>query len=83
MNRFDALRKLNPVLVVLSFVQAATGGIFLLAPFDFNDPSAGPLYYVHRINGVLLVVLIVVHVVLNWGWIKANVFKRSGARAPR
>ncbi len=76
MNRFGVLRKLNPLLVVLSLVQAATGGIFLFAPFDFDDPSAGPLYYVHRINGALLVVMIVVHVVLNWGWIKANVFKR-------
>ncbi len=76
MNRFDALRKLIPVLALSSLVQAVTGAIFLSAPDDFSSPSAGPLYYVHRINGALLVVLIVVHVVLNWGWIRANIFKR-------
>ena len=76
MNRFDALRKLNPLLVVLSLVQAVTGGIFLLDPTDFIKPDSGWLSYVHRFNGLLLVTLILVHVALNWGWIKANIFKR-------
>lgn len=76
MNRFSVLRKLNPLLVVLSLVQASTGGIFLLAPMDFVRPDSGWLYYVHRFNGLLLVAMILVHVALNWGWIKANIFKR-------
>ena len=75
MNRFDALRKLNPLLILVAGLQAATGVIFLISPARFMGPSGGWPYYVHRFNGLLLVVLIVVHLALNWGWVKANIFK--------
>lgn len=76
MNRFDVLRRLNPLLLIVSFIQAGTAVVFLLSPARFMGPSGGWPYYVHRFNGPLLIVLIIVHLALNWGWVKANIFKR-------
>lgn len=33
--------------------------------------------YVHFIPGILLALLVVVHVVLNWPWVRSNYFKRT------
>lgn len=74
MNRFDALRKINPLLFVAAGLQAATGLVFLFSPASFMG-GGGWVYQAHRYNGLLLVVLIVVHAALNWGWVKANIFK--------
>lgn len=74
MNRFRVLRTLNPLLFVIAIVQPLTGVIFILSPIRFLA-ERGWLFLLHRINGLLLAVLIVVHVVLNWGWVKANIFK--------
>jgi hypothetical protein len=74
MNRFDALRKLNPLLFLVAGLQAATGVVFVFSPASFMG-AGGWGYYVHRFNGLVLVVLIVAHAALNWGWVKANIFK--------
>lgn len=74
MNRFSILRTLNPLLFIVAVAQPVTGVIFILSPSRFLG-FGGWLFYFHRFNGIALAVLIVVHVVLNWGWIKANIFK--------
>ncbi len=74
MNRFSVLRTLNPLLIVVAIAQPTTGVIFILFPVRFLA-AGGWLYYFHRFNGLLLALLIVAHVALNWGWIKANIFK--------
>ena len=38
---------------------------------------AQTVFEAHEHNGVLLVALAVTHLTLNWGWVKANYFKKS------
>jgi hypothetical protein len=38
------------------------------------------VFEVHELNGVLFIALVLTHIVLNWGWVKANFF--APARVP-
>jgi len=63
------LKILNPLLFLLVVNQAVTGMLHdKMTPEVFD--------YVHFMSGILLSVLIVAHIVLNWGWIKQQYFKR-------
>jgi hypothetical protein len=63
LNKARALKILNPVLAFLFIVQIASG-LFGIA------------YQGHRALGLLLVAVIGTHLFLNWGWVRANLFKR-------
>ncbi|HUU19709.1 MAG TPA: hypothetical protein VMW72_21340 [Sedimentisphaerales bacterium] len=69
MKRNKALKILNPVLLVLLVSQALTG-LFnaRLSPWVFE--------FFHKGGGILLIVLVVVHLILNFNWLKANYFTR-------
>ena len=69
MNKIRALRILNPVLAVLILNQACTGiihGVFSHQAYEV----------VHGGGGVVLVIAALLHVLLNWGWVRANFLKR-------
>jgi hypothetical protein len=74
MNKQKVLRIVNPVLFLSLAVQAVTGGIILLR---LRTPFTQTVFEAHEHNGVLLIALAVTHLALNWGWVKANYFKRS------
>jgi hypothetical protein len=38
------------------------------------------IFEVHEHNGVLLIALAIIHIVLNWGWIKTNFLKKQSTR---
>jgi hypothetical protein len=72
--RIDKARLLiavNLVLFVSACVQAASG-----LAFEWADVRI--LSVIHRYNGVFLSVMIVIHLSLNWGWVKS--FVLSGRR---
>ncbi len=75
MNRFSVLRKLNPLVFLVIIIQVVTAVIFLFSPARFMGSFGGWPYYVHRFNGIFLVILVGIHLALNWGWVKANIFK--------
>ncbi len=41
---------------------------------DFVDPE---FFEIHEIGGFLLIALVLVHLVLNWGWVRSNVFAKA------
>ncbi len=65
MTRPQALRILNAVLAVLIVFQVASG---LLAPV--------PLFLVHRISGLTLTAGVLIHLYLNWAWVRTNLLRR-------
>jgi hypothetical protein len=72
MNRNTMLKILNPLLGLLVLNQILTGlladELFKISPKAFSILHAG--------GGLVLTVVVIVHVILNWNWIKATYFKK-------
>jgi len=68
MTKNTALKILNPVLVILLISQILTG----LFGRELS-PEAFEIF--HRKAALVLAGLVVLHLVLNFNWIKANYFK--------
>ncbi len=67
MKRNTALKIINPILLVLIISQAATG-LFRM------KLSSETFEFIHEGGGLILVGLVIVHLILNFNWIKANYF---------
>jgi len=71
MAKNKMLKLLNPILAVLIVTQALSGMLrFHLPPKVFD--------VVHEGGGVVLVVGVGLHLVLNWAWIR-NTYRRRAA----
>jgi hypothetical protein len=73
MNRLKWLVAVNQVLFLSVFLQIATGVMLF---FDMFISRSELISRVHAYNGFLFAGLLVMHLALNWGWIKSNFFKR-------
>ncbi|MCM8760549.1 MAG: DUF4405 domain-containing protein [Candidatus Omnitrophica bacterium] len=73
MNRAKTLKVVNAALLVSFLAQTVTA---LIIYFGIDIPDMKLVYDIHEHNGMIMIVLVLVHVALNWGWIKANFFKR-------
>jgi len=67
---------INPILFGSFLLQAITSLYFL---FELRVPYMGVIARIHAINGMLMILLAMTHVVLNWNWIKINFFKKKHA----
>lgn len=65
MNKNYWLKIVNPLLAVSVILQAIAGFMIEYLPTAFVGE-------VHEINAPILVLLLIAHVVLNWGWIRTN-----------
>jgi hypothetical protein len=63
--RTTLLRWLNSLLAVLVVFQLGSG----LAPQDIP-------FELHRLGGFLLAAGVLLHLILNWQWIRSNLFPR-------
>ena len=70
--RNSVLKVLNPILGVLLVNQVATGLLH-------GSLSHEAYEILHEGAGILLAAAAVLHVILNWNWVKANFLKRSAA----
>jgi hypothetical protein len=69
MTKNGALKVLNPILAVLLLNQAVTGAL--------NETLAkGTFEIMHGGGAALFLFCAALHVILNWNWIKANLFRR-------
>jgi len=74
MNKALVLRIVNIVLFISFIIQGVTGIIMFL---ELNFPHVKLVYEAHEYNGILLVIVVVMHVALNWGWVRANILKKK------
>jgi cytochrome b561 len=65
MTRIRALKILNPILAVLLILQILSG----LIPTFLS-------YQTHKTIGILIAAGVILHLFLNWNWIRANLLKR-------
>lgn len=64
MDKQNLLKIINPLLAILLLNQAVTGFLHNVLPHRVFE-------FMHR-GGLILVILSIVHVYLNWGWVKSN-----------
>jgi len=70
MNKKTALKIVNVVIAVLILNQAASVGLRgLIGPEAFE--------LLHEGGGALLLLGVVIHVILNWGWVRATFAKKG------
>jgi len=68
-----ALRVVNMALLFSFILQAVTSIVMLL---KIKLPHLQLVFEVHEYNGLLMIIAASMHIALNWGWIKANFFKK-------
>lgn len=69
-----ALRALNPLLILIALIQSVTGIVLAL---DLKLTFTESLLDFHKYNGLLLVALIILHMIFNWGWIRLNLLNKK------
>ena len=75
MKRNSVLKVVNPILAVLLLNQVLTGLLREVLPGEVFE-------VMHVGGGVLLALVAVMHVVLNWNWIRNNFRRASRAAEP-
>jgi len=68
MNKNLLLKIINPILLLLLISQACSG-------FFHHSLSHKMFEIIHEGGGIFLVVISFLHLVLNWGWVRANFLK--------
>ncbi len=69
MKRNNMLKIVNPILAVLVTSQILTGVFGRALPYTAFE-------ILHKDGGFVLAGVAVLHLILNWNWVKANYFKR-------
>ena len=72
MSKNNMLKIINPVLALLILNQATTGILHNVLPH-------GVFELMHK-GGWVLVIVTIVHVCLNWGWVKLNLLNKGKTR---
>ncbi len=68
MNKNLLLKIINPILLIL-FISQACSGLF------HHSLSHKMFEIVHEGGGIILVGISLVHLILNWGWVRGNFLK--------
>jgi hypothetical protein len=70
MNKKTALKIINVIIAILILNQAASATLRGLIGRDAFE-------IMHEGGGVLLIIGVITHVILNWGWVKSAFFKKG------
>jgi putative Mn2+ efflux pump MntP len=73
MNQIRWLKKINPILFILVLWQAMTG-----LGRDFFGKEV--FEKIHVSGGLLLIIFVVIHLMLNWSWVKSNYFRPASRK---
>jgi hypothetical protein len=66
------LKFLNPVLFLSILIQLVTISIFKMEDFGWISAPSW-IFDMHTINGTVFSILVIAHIILNWGWIKSTI----------
>ena len=69
MKKNTQLKVLNALLGLLMISQALSG-------FFHDSLSEENFEHIHIVGAVLIIVGVILHLVLNWGWVRLNYFKK-------
>jgi hypothetical protein len=72
-NKAIALRIVNMTLFFSFTIQVITSVLILLR---IKTHYTQAIFEIHEYNGVFMIIVAATHITLNWGWIKANFFKK-------
>ena len=70
MKRNSIFKIVNPILAILFLNQILTGLLNEVIP----EKTYG---VIHGGGGFLIAIAVLVHVIFNWNWVKANFFKKN------
>jgi hypothetical protein len=70
MKKASILKFLNPLLFLAAFIQIITVVIIKTIP-------TSQIFTIHEYNGYTLAVIILLHLILNWNWIRLTYFKQK------
>ena len=70
------LKILNPILLIVAIIQAGTGLSFFFWHSDL-------LHAMHAIAGPTLVILVIIHLIFNFGWIKMQYIRTKKGKEER
>ena len=70
MKRNFILKILNPIVAILFLNQILTGLLHAVIP-------KGAYEFLHEGGGIFFAVAVILHVILNWNWVKANFYRRN------
>lgn len=70
MKRNDALKVINPLLGIFLVNQVLTGLLNKSLPHEVFE-------VLHKGGGILFTIAAILHVTMNWNWIKANFLPKS------
>jgi len=65
---------LNPILFVSLLIQILTS-LFMF--FNLFTSKSEIWFGLHQYNGLVFIFLALLHLMLNWSWVKANFFKKT------
>jgi hypothetical protein len=68
MKKTTALKIINPLIAILILNQISTG---ILHQF-FNHEV---FEIIHEVGGIALFIGVLIHLILNWNWVKTSYFK--------
>lgn len=74
MNKQKALKWLNLALFGLFLVQAVTGVLAFTGLLEDAEAAEE----LHEYAGLAMVLVVLLHLWLNWGWVKLNFLKKRG-----
>jgi Domain of unknown function (DUF4405) len=74
LTKVVVLKITNPVLAVAAAAQAVTG--MMMSLFSESIPF-GLVRQLHLYTGYILIALIIIHMVLNWTWVKSTFFRKK------
>jgi len=75
MQRNTVLKFVNPVLGLVVLSQLVTGALHGLLPRQVFETM-------HQVGGIAVAAAVLLHVLLNWNWVKATYFRRRPAPTP-
>ena len=70
MKRHSTLKILNPILALLFLNQIIVGLFHVTLPYKVFK-------ILHQGGGIILAAAALLHVILNWNWVKVNFIKRE------
>ena len=74
MKNVKVLKIVNPLLACIACIQSVTALLMMMV-----DSVGETIREFHEWNGIVLLTVAVIHVSLNWSWIKTNYFTKRKA----